>query len=277
MHFSSSTGISVTGRALHLVDWTGEGDDVAQVVLCHGYGEHSGRYDQVASRLVGAGYGVHSYDQLGHGRSAGKFGRVDDLGALVGDLEARVMTVQDAHPEQSVFLLGHSMGGLVVLTALAQGDITVDGAVVTGPAVTTGEDLPDFLVTAVKLLGRVVPFLPVRTIDSATLSRDPEVVAAYDADPYVYRGAIDARTGGQLAAGADWLDAHLSDIGTPLLVVHGSADKLTSPAGSRLVHEKASSKDKTLRIWDGLYHEVMNEPEQDQVLGEIVDWLDAHR
>lgn len=276
MNETVGTGTSVAGRPLHLVDWTGSAN-TAHVVLVHGYAEHCGRYAYVAGRLVEAGYDVHGYDQLGHGRSAGKFGRVGSFDALVSDMERRVTAVQDAHPGASVFVLGHSMGGLVVLTALARGDVTVDGAVVTGPAVTAGADFPKILLLLVKGLGRVLPALPVQKLDSGRVSRDPAVVDAYETDPYVYRGAIDAKTGGELATAVEWLDAHVEDIHTPLLVVHGSADRLTDPAGSRKVHERAASKDKTLRIWDGLYHEVLNEPERDEVVAELVAWLDAHR
>lgn len=276
MDTMTGTGTSAEGRPLHYVDWTRPGN-AAHVVIVHGLAEHSARYEPVAERLVSAGYDVHSYDQLGHGRSAGRFGRVESLDILVSDMERRVTGVQDAHPDASVFVLGHSMGGLVVLTALARGDITVDGAVVTGPAVTAGEDFPRPLVLAVKTLGRVLPFLPVRKLDSKAVSRDPSVVKAYEEDPYVYRGAIDARTGAELASGIDWLGTHLRDIRTPLLVIHGSNDKLTDPSGSRMVEERAASKDKTLRIWDGLYHEVLNEPERDEVIDEIVDWFDARR
>lgn len=276
MNEKIGTGTSVSGRPLHLVDWTG-GGNTAHVVLVHGYAEHCGRYAHVASRLVAAGYDVHGYDQLGHGRSAGKFGRVGSFDALVADMERRVTAVQDAHPDEGVFVLGHSMGGLVVLTALARGDVTVDGAVVTGPAVTAGADFPKILVLLVKGLGRILPAVPVQKLDGRHVSRDPAIVESYETDPYVYRGAMDAKTGGELAQAVDWLDAHLEDIRTPLLVVHGSADKLTDPGGSRKVHERATSKDKTLRIWDGLFHEVLNEPERDEVVTEIVDWLDAHR
>lgn len=277
-HMDTTTSITTAsgGAPLHTVDWSAP-TNTASVVLAHGLGEHCGRYEHVATRLVKAGYDVRSYDQRGHGRSAGQFGQVNDFNALVVDLEKQVKTIQDAHPSQPVFLLAHSMGGLVALTALARGDITVNGAVLTGAAVTAGKDFHPIVVQAVKALGRILPFLPIQKINPKDVSRDPAVVAAYEEDPYVHHKAMNARTGGQLSNAIDWLQAHLGDVRTPLLVMHGGADRLTDPEGSRLVDAKVSSADMTLRIFDGLYHEILNEPESDDILDEIVAWLDAHR
>ena len=257
---------------LHTVSWTTSSPKAA-VILAHGYAEHSGRYEHVAEALTSAGYDVFALDHRGHGRSGGRRGEIDDFGHLVTDLEDLAVDVAGRY--DTVFLLGHSMGGLAVLLAAARGRVRPAGVVTTGAAVVPVESIPAWLVRVSGLIGRVAPGLPTIALDSGAVSRDPKVVEGYETDPLNYRGKISAGTGARLHAAMGELMSSLERIDVPVLLVHGSADRLTAANGSLRVLDGVGSDDRELRVLPGLYHEVLNEPESPEVLGGIVTWLDA--
>lgn len=260
------------GVELYAVSWT-TSPPKAAVVLAHGYGEHTGRYEHVAAGLTDAGYDVHALDHRGHGRSGGRRGEIDDFGRLVDDVEDLAADV--ARRYDSLFLLGHSMGGLAVLTAVARGSLRPAGVVVTGAAVLPAESIPAWLVRVSGVIGRLAPGLPTIRLEAAAVSRDPKVVEAYDTDPLNFRGKMTAGTGARLNAAMGEIMGSLDRVDAPLLLVHGSHDRLTDPAGSLRVLRGVASSDRELRVLPGLYHEVLNEPEGDEVLAGIVAWMDA--
>lgn len=252
-------------------------DSRADVVVLHGYGEHADRYRHVAKRLAADGYDVHLPDHRGHGRSGGRFGYVDRFDALVRDAEYLVDQVRAQGGGRPLFVLGHSMGGLATLLLLARGEARVDAAVTTGAFVEPGGGIPDVMVEVAKWLGRVMPLLPMQSVDASCISRDPAVVEAYLTDALVYSGKVAARTGSELLHAQARLREAAPKIDQPLLMLHGEADALAEPRGSSAIYEAAGSTDKTLRFYPGLFHEIMNEPEQDDVLDDIVAWLGEHR
>ncbi|TFV55136.1 alpha/beta hydrolase [Geodermatophilus sp. DF01-2] len=256
--------------------WTVEAP-VGAVVLVHGAHEHSGRYRHVAERLAGAGYAVHALDHPGHGRSPGRRGNIGSMPAAVGGVDELVRSAAQQHPGVPLFVYGHSLGGLIALQYLTgTPDDRVRGAVLSAPALDTSSANAVQKVVA-PLLSRVLPDLGVLTIDADTLSRDPDVVRAYRADPLNHTGRMTARTGAELMSTALGMPRRLRSLTLPLLVLHGGADRLVPPAASEVLRAHAGSPDLTVRRYDGLYHEPHNEPEQDDVLADVVDWLDAHR
>ena len=265
------------GVPIHTVHHRGESPAGAHVVIAHGLAEHSGRYDWTAERLVDAGYDVHALDHRGHGRSGGRLGYVDSFTALVDDLAAFVRTVKAEHRAEPVFLLGHSMGGLAVTALATRGQVAVDGIVLSGPALAPGDDFDPATLAAAKVLGRLTPGFGVQRLDAAHVSRDPEVVARYLEDPMNFTGKLPARTGAQLLETIERTTAQLGAIRAPLLVLHGSDDKLVPVKASEIVVAGVSSEDVTLKVYDGLYHEILNEPERDEVVADITAWLDTHR
>ena len=247
---------------------------VGLVLLAHGVAEHAGRYHHVADVLVDLGLRVAVPDHRGHGRSGGKRLLVRDFSEFTADLETlRGLELVEGRP---TYLIGHSMGGAIALDYALDHQSSLAALVLSAPAVLPGDDISPALMRLAKTVGRYVPSLPGQKLSSASVSRDPAVVRAYDEDPLNYRGKLKAGVGGAMLRAMDSFPSRLPSLTLPLLVMSGTDDKLVNPEGARLVDRLAGSTDKTLKMYDGLYHEVFNEPEKDLVLGDLSDWLKAH-
>lgn len=268
----SFTGVGGTNIVYDLYE--PEGAPVGLILVAHGVAEHAGRYHHVADLLVGLGLRVAIPDHRGHGRSGGKRLLVRDMSEFTADLETlRTLELVDGKP---TYLLGHSMGGEIALDYALDHQGVLAALVLSAPAVLPGDDISPLLMKVAKVLGKLVPGLPGQKLGSASISRDPAVVKAYDEDPLVFRGALTAGIGGAMLRTMETFPSRLPALKLPLLVMSGTDDKLVKPEGAELVVRLAGSSDKTLKIYDGLYHEVFNEPEKDLVLGELTDWLKAH-
>jgi alpha-beta hydrolase superfamily lysophospholipase len=172
-----------------------------------------------------------------------------------------------------MFLVGHSMGGVIAtLFAEEYGDL-LQGLILSAPSVRISAGVSPLLIAFSKLLSALVPKLGLTPLDAASVSRDPDVVARYDADPLNYRGRVRARMGAEMIRAGNAALAGLRTIAQPILILHGAADKLAAPEGGRLIYRGVRSTDKTLKVYDGLYHEVFNEPERGQVLSDVAGWL----
>jgi acylglycerol lipase len=246
----------------------------AVVVLAHGAGEHSGRYAHVGAHFAEAGYAVYALDHRGHGKSAGPRMYIADMDDVVADLGTFIELVRGRHEGLPLTLLGHSMGGLVALAYAIRDQEAIDALVLSGPLAALAAASPAQRLAA-QMLSVVTPRLGLIAVDPALVSRDPEVVRAYREDPLVFHGRLPARTIAQLAATVRGFPEETPAVRLPLLVLLGSADALVPPSGGRMVHDRASSLDKTLIVYDGLYHEILNEPEKDRVMADVVAWLDA--
>ncbi|MGH3673357.1 MAG: lysophospholipase [Pseudonocardiaceae bacterium] len=279
------------GRCAYWQAWLPPDPVRAVVVIVHGVHEHSGRYAHVGDWLAGRGYAVYAADHRGHGRSDGRRANIERMALILADLSSFTRFATERHPDLPVFLVGHSLGGLIALhyaiasTSTRQGPTELDGTepmvvlnglVVSGPAVEAlvGSALQRRLAG---VLSALVPNLGVAAIDAdQKISRDPEVVRAYQEDPLVYRGKLKARTGAEILAAMENLPARLPGLTVPLLLLHGTDDQICALTGSTMVHDTASSPDKTLRRYQGLYHEVFNEPERETILADLVSWLNQH-
>lgn len=269
--FSGRAGITIFWKA-----WLPETEPVAILVVAHGFGEHIDRYANLVNAALPRGFAVYGPDHRGHGRSAGVRALIDKHEYLLDDLDQVFAKVASAHPHVPVFLVGHSMGGNIALASALRNQGRLKGLVLSGPAVTT-HGVPKALLILARILGRIAPKLGVQKLSSAGVSRDPAVVAAYDADPLVFHGKMPAGTGAALLKTSRVFPEQLPSLKIPLLVVHGSADVVVSPESGRTAHALAGSPDKTLKIYDGLFHEVFNEPEHATVLADVLNWIDAHR
>jgi acylglycerol lipase len=268
------------GRSGYWQAWLPRDPARAVVVVVHGIHEHSARYAHVGTRLAAAGFAVYAADHRGHGRSDGRRANIERMALILEDLRSFVRFVAGRHPGTQVFMVGHSLGGLIALhyaadVGTAEPRAALHGLVVSGPAVTTtvGSALAKRLAG---MLSALVPNLGVATLNATAISRDPEVVRSYQQDPLVYRGRIKARTGAEILAAMQRLPAVLPRLSMPLLLLHGTDDQICLPAGSSMVHEAVSSQDKTLRSYPGLYHEVFNEPEREAILTDLIAWLNDH-
>jgi acylglycerol lipase len=245
----------------------------ATIVLAHGASEHSGRYAWTAERLAERGYTTYAIDHRGHGRSEGARAYVDRMDNAVADLD-QLVDLARADSGGPLFLLGHSMGGAVALAYAINHQDKLDGLVLSAPlAALEAASLATRI--AGQILTRLAPRLGVHEIDSSLVSRDPEVVRAYDADPLNYHGKLPARTVSELAHAVGSFPEAVPSLTLPMLMMHGTADTLVPPEGTEMVNERAGSDDKTIIRYDGLYHEILNEPERDRVVADIADWLDA--
>jgi alpha-beta hydrolase superfamily lysophospholipase len=261
---------------LYRQSWLPSGDMRAGIVLVHGLGEHSGRYGHVARHCRDRGFGLFALDHYGHGKSDGHPGYVERFSVYLDGVRALLDDVRSAHPHLPLFLLGHSMGGLIAAALLPQHQSTFRAAVLSGPALRSDVEPPAVVMWIVRLLSRIAPTVPMIGLDPAGVSRDPEVVRAYVADPLVHHGKLTARLIAEMKKAMTATVAQAPDVRLPVLILHGEADVLTSPDGSREYHEQLASGDKTLKLYPGLYHEIFNEPEKDDVLNDMTDWLEAH-
>jgi acylglycerol lipase len=275
MTHTDGTFTGATGHEIYWRAWVPE-QPKAVVALAHGLHEHSGRYEHVAERLNRAGYAVYTVDHEGHGKSGGTKGNVGSMAGVLDDFGRVRRMAQDKHPGLPLVVLGHSMGGLIALDYLvSKGQEGVAALAVSGAAVDTSS-AGGIQLKLAPVLGKLAPNLGVLLLGSDNVSRDPIVVKDYENDPLNHNGKVRARTGAEMLLSVQRVVAGLPKITVPVVIMHGTEDKLVPVAGSKLIDEKIGSSDKTLKLYDGLYHEIFNEPEQDQVLDDLVAWLDAH-
>ncbi len=250
--------------------WDADRHD-ALLVIVHGYAEHGQRYAHFASYLTQFGIDVRSYDLRGHGMSGGIRAYVDRFTKFVDDLKHVIKFVSEG---RRVFLMGHSMGGLVVTRYCQEyGTDGLTGVVLSGPALKLDDDISPLLLKIIPLLSKLFPKLPTEKLEKKYLSRDQEVVEKYSNDPLVYLGGMRARMAAEMISTIDASNASFQKISCPLLVIHGGADKLTNPKGSMKMYEQVSSSDKQIEIIAGAYHELINEPEKEKVMELIKDWI----
>jgi acylglycerol lipase len=268
------TGLA--GYKIFCQSWHPEGEPRAALLIVHGYAEHSGRYQQVAEHLTGLGYAVYALDHRGHGRSDGIRADVIRLEDYLTDLKTFLDMVKEREPSRQVFLIGHSMGGAIVTLFAARHGAEFDGLITSGAGVKLGGDVSPLLIRLSKIIASLAPRLPTVAMEVEAVSRDPKVVARYRSDPLNYLGKVRARMGVQLLRAGELIAAELQNISLPVLSLHGTADRLADPAGSQMIYDRVGSTDKTLKLYDGLYHEVFNEPEREQVFADVAAWLEAH-
>lgn len=270
-----STKPGTGGVTLHTIRWTPDAKPTAEILLVHGYAEHSGRYEHVAQRFCAAGFAVTSLDHRGHGLTTGvERGTVDSFSALVDDL---VSMVADIEGDVPLFVYGHSMGGLATVRLAERNDAKFAGVIITGASLQPAASVPKPVLTVANLLGKVAPNLPTIQLDGDAISRVPKVRADYDADPLNYRGKVTTGTARELSVAMNAAMGDAANITVPMLIMHGTDDTLADPVGSVRFSSAVGSTDRTVSIWPGSYHELHNEPEADEVLTTVVDWIDAHR
>nr|MBM4730444.1 alpha/beta fold hydrolase [Prescottella equi] len=273
MQHTESEFVGVHGTRIVYDVWRPDGPPTGILLLAHGLGEHARRYDHVVERLVGLGLVVYAPDHRGHGRSGGKRIELHDWSEFLDDLHRLSAVAIAENPGLQRFLLGHSMGGAIALSYALDHQDELSGLILSAPAVDVVGGKPRVVIEIGKLLGRFAPGIPVETLDAKSVSRDPAVVAAYESDPLVHHGKVKAGIARGMILAAESFPARLPSLTIPVLLLHGTEDRLADVSGSRMIAAHAGSKDLTLKTYDGLFHEVFNEPEQEKVLDDLVDWL----
>jgi acylglycerol lipase len=256
--------------------WQPEGEAHAVLVLAHGLGEHSSRYGHVAGALAAGDYGLYALDFRGFGKSEGKRGHAPGYESLLDDYGLLIGVAHNAHPGAKVFVYGHSMGGQLALNYALRRPDGLAGVIASGVWLKLAHRPPGWKVTLAHLLSEHAPQSTMGNgMDRSALSRDPAVVEAYNNDPLVH-DRVSARLAQEMFDGADYALEHAPELTVPVLLLHGSGDRICDLAGARLFYERAGSDDKTFREYEGMYHEVHNDPEQEQVFADILEWLAAH-
>lgn len=268
---------NAAGASIYFQYWQPEASAHAVLLIAHGAGEHSGRYQRFAEYFVRAGYAVAALDHPGHGRSDGERCHMRSLEDYLSTLRQFQQQVAADFPDVPLFLLGHSMGGLIAALYVTRHQKELAGCILSGPAIASELQPPWVQLLIIRLLSSIAPKLGVLQLDASGVSRDPAEVQRYLDDPLVHKGKLTARMVAELFRGMNRVQAEAGEIRLPLLLMHGGADSMTAPAGSRLLHERAQSEDNTLKIYEGLYHEIFNEPEREQVCADVLAWCEAHR
>lgn len=268
--FTSGDGLSIYRQS-----WLPADEVRAIVAIFHGLGEHSGRYAHVAESLVEAGFGVHTLDHRGHGKSDGKRAYLKSYDEFMGDLVQFRSIVESEHPGKPLIVLGHSMGGNLAVGHVLDHQAGLAGLVLSGPALKVGDDFSAIQLKIFGVMGRLLPGVRPQGLNADAISRDPAVVEAYVNDPLVFTGKITAGLGAALIKAMETFPSRYHELRLPVLLMHGTADQLANIEGTRELEATAVDASVTSHYYDGLFHEIFNEPEQQQVIGDLLTWLDT--
>ncbi len=248
----------------------------AVAIIAHGFGEHKGRYRHVIEALARRGYAVYAPDHRGHGESGGARFYVDRFDDFVDDLDRMVEIARGEHADLPIFVIGHSMGGLIATRYALRHQQKLAGLALSAAALIIGNDVSPWLKRASALISAIAPralLVPATRSAESVLSRDPEVQRLWDSDPLTHKGKVRARFGHEFMIAGMRTLPQLHNITLPLLVMYGACD--TFVGGSQQIYAAAGSADKTLKVWPECRHEIFNELEKDDVIAYLIDWLDA--
>jgi alpha-beta hydrolase superfamily lysophospholipase len=270
-------GIFTTYDSLNLFQrsWIPLNKPKALLVILHGLGEHSARYDHFAQFMALNDYLVNSFDYRGHGKSEGQRFFVNSIDEYCLDVENFILSIRSQYPELPIFIFSHSMGGLISTTLVSQDRIKVDGLIASSAVVKISDEMSSLTIKLAGITAAIAPKMGVLGGVSDQVCRDPEVVRSHREDPLI-QGKLPAKTMAEILKAVKWLGDKMGNITIPILIMTGSADTMADSKGSKDLYQKCSSKDKTLKIWEGLYHELLNEPEKDQVMAEVLAWTNSH-
>lgn len=274
MQHTEATFQSPLGATIYYQVWRPE-QPRALILLAHGLAEHSARYQAFAEFFNRHGIAVAALDHPGHGRSDGRPGHIDSFDDYLKTFDSFRALIAEQNPVVPMILVGHSMGGLVAASYLLDAQQHFCACVLSGPAIRSEAEPPAWQLGILRLIAKLAPATGVIKLDASGVSRDQQVVDHYLGDPLVYTGKISARQAVEMFDAMKRVERGASKIALPILLMHGSDDSLTTPEGSKLLCDWVCSTDKQLKIYPGLYHEIFNEPEREQVLQDMLEWCEA--
>lgn len=265
---------SQDGLEMFAQSWEPADTPKAVVSLVHGLGEHSARYAHVGKAFTDAGFALAGFDLRGHGKSGGPRGHLPSFDAFMDDIAGFQKQLDERFPNLPRFLYGHSLGGILVLNYVLRRKPEFVGVISTGAGMRTALEEQKAKVAMAKVLGALMPGVAIPSgLDPTSISRNEDVVKAYANDPLVH-DRMSLGFGKIMLSVIPWTFEHAHEFSLPLLIMHGTGDKLGYPRGSE---EFASyvKQDCTLKLWNGMYHELHNEPEQDDVFALTIEWMDT--
>lgn len=275
MQQSQGQFVGARGATIYYQAWSGQAPIRAVLVVAHGAAEHGGRYAGLAQYFTDRHYAVVALDHDGHGKSDGKRCCLRSFDDYVEDLATLQRRAAVDFPEAPQVLLGHSLGGLIACNLLLHKQDKFVACVLSGAAIMTDLQPPNYQRVLIRLLSRVLPNLGVLKLDASGVSRDAAEVQKYVEDPLNHSGALSVRLVAEMFKAMSTVQDNAPAITLPMLILHGGADTMTSPRGSQFLYDNIASADKWLTVYPGLYHEIFNEPERLAVLAEVEQWLDA--
>lgn len=261
------------GVRIHLRSWTPESEPRAVIVICHGVNSHGGQHAWTAEQFVQRGFAVYALDLRGRGKSEGERFFVEDVADYVADVSGTIAIAKKRHPGLPVYLLGHSAGGVVSCTYALDHQKEIDGLICESFAFQV--PAPGFVLSAIKGLSHLAPRLGVLTLHMKDFTRDPAALTALEADPLTKGESQPAATVAALVRADERLHDSFEQITLPVLILHGTADKATVCQGSEYFNEHAGSVDKTLKIYEGHYHDLLNDIGKEAVFADIAGWIEA--
>jgi alpha-beta hydrolase superfamily lysophospholipase len=260
-------------RGIFVRSWSPpSGGARAVVVLVHGFNSHSGYYVRTGEALAARGFAAYALDLRGRGRSDGDRFYIESMSEFVQDVATVVSLAKLRHPGLPTFLLGHSAGGVVSCLYVLEHQDELAGFICESFAFQV--PAPDFAIAALKGLSHLAPHAHVLKLHNEDFSRDPAVVKAMNDDPLIANETQPTRTVAELARADERLRTEFPSITLPLLILHGTADKATKPSGSQTFYDTAGSTDKTIELYEGHYHDLLNDIGREEVLGDIVEWIE---
>lgn len=274
MTHQQSTLSSNSGCRIYTQNWQPGDEPKAVLILVHGLAEHSNRYVGIANYFTEQGYAVYALDHEGHGHSQGLRGYINSFDDFLTTLDQYLNNIANQHPGKKLFLVGHSMGGVISSAYLLEHQQKLAGCILSGAALATGDVISPVQKVVLNTLSKVLPKLPVLQLEANDVCHDPAVVEAYKNDPHVFTGKIRVRLITEILRTADRVLKNAANISLPMLILHGGDDKMASPSGSEKLYAGISSSDKTLKIYPGLYHEIFLEPEKLEIYATIHTWLE---
>jgi len=261
------------GLSLYYQCWLPDTNPKAVLLVVPGLAEHSGRYTNLVNYFVPRAYAVCGLDTQGHGKSEGPRCYIDKFQDYVNDVKIFFDIVHQRYGDRKVFLLGHSMGSAIAIVYAVQYQDDLDGLIMSGATLKPGSSVSSILKVVVRVISKLFPKMGVAVIDASTISQDKAVVDAYVNDPLVYRGKVTARLGAELVKTLDKLPALIPKITLPIIIMYGTEDRLSNPEGSQMLYDLVGSHDKTLKKYEGFYHEIFNEPGHLRVMADLEAWL----
>jgi acylglycerol lipase len=271
---TEGTFAGVGGVAIFTRTWRPPGKPRGVAVIVHGFNSHSGQYFWVAEQFLAAGLAVYALDQRGRGKSGGERFYVEKFADYVDDLTTFVRLAKSQESGLPVFMLGHSAGGVVSCLYTVQHQAELAGLICESFAFQV--PAPDVVLAVLKGLSHLAPHAHVLKLKNEDFSRDPRVVEAMNNDPLIAGESQPAETVAEMVRADERLKKEFPLITLPLLILHGTQDKATKPSGSQFFYDNAGSKDKTLKLYDGAYHDVLNDLGKEKAMADIVQWMSSH-